>query len=451
MKKDVLVKKAVDSGNDSYGFKEVLNVDNDYTYDVNGNMTKDLNKGITNISYNHLNLPTRVTIGGKNIDYTYDAVGIKLSKTVSGVATQYAGNYIYENGVLQFFNHPEGYVSPKNASDISQGFKYVYQYKDHLGNVRLSYADQDKDGVITPSTEIIEESNYYPFGLEHKGYNNNISSLGNSTAQKFGYNGKELNDDLVGGSRLNWHDFGARNYDASLGRWMNLDPLAEEMRRYSPYNFAFDNPIYFVDPDGMAPKSPDDVIVLTYGKFRPGHGTGHQAILIGDDETGWTFYSKDKDYGTEDGKNDQFTIKTFGSVKEFANSEYNTFKSDYDDGKGKETSHIDSKGKVMQRFRDGYRIKTTKKQDASMKKAAETETKKDYSLTKSNCTHNCKAALDAGGLKNGESTTSTLIDRRNGDSMKASSPNFTPNAKQEEIKKSNKGVDISNQLKPTEQ
>ncbi|WP_159287999.1 hypothetical protein [Tenacibaculum maritimum] len=61
-------------------------------------------------------------------------------------------------------------MSPKNASDISQGFKYVYQYKDHLGNVRLSYTDQDKDGVITPSTEIIEESNYYPFGFEHHGY-----------------------------------------------------------------------------------------------------------------------------------------------------------------------------------------------------------------------------------------------------------------------------------------
>ncbi|WP_407266830.1 hypothetical protein [Tenacibaculum maritimum] len=93
----------------SEGFKDVNNAI-DYTYDVNGNMIKDLNKGITNISYNHLNFPTRVTIGGKNIDYTYDAVGIKLSKTVSGIATQYAGNYVYENGVLQFFNHPEGYV-----------------------------------------------------------------------------------------------------------------------------------------------------------------------------------------------------------------------------------------------------------------------------------------------------------------------------------------------------
>ena len=96
--------------------------------------------------------------------------------------------------------------------------------------------------------------NYYPFGLKHKGYNNNVSSLGNSTAQKFGYNGKELNDDLVGGSRLDWHDFGARNYDAALGRWMNLDPLAEQMRRHSPYNYAFNNPIFYIDPDGMAPE-----------------------------------------------------------------------------------------------------------------------------------------------------------------------------------------------------
>jgi len=91
---------------------------------------------------------------------------------------------------------------------------------------------------------------YYPFGLQHKGYNNTYNPIGNSTAQKFGYNGKELNEELG----LNWHDFDARNYDASLGRWMNLDPLAEEMRRHSPYNYAFDNPVYFIDPDGMKPR-----------------------------------------------------------------------------------------------------------------------------------------------------------------------------------------------------
>ncbi|WP_159290503.1 RHS repeat domain-containing protein [Tenacibaculum maritimum] len=268
MKKDVFVKKAVDSGNDSYGFKEVLNVDNGYTYDVNGNMTKDLNKGITNISYNHLNLPTKIHFrNGGSIDYKYDARGVKLEKEAGGEygdpsSTQYAGNYIYKKNPgrvaqlkLAFFNHPEGYVSPKNASDISQGVKYVYQYKDHLGNVRLSYTDNNNDGVITPSTEIIEESNYYPFGLKHKGYNNITNSLGNSVAQKFGYNGKELNEELG----LQWHDFGARNYDASLGRWMNLDPLAEQMRRHSPYNYTFNNRIFFIDSDGMAPQDPRDL------------------------------------------------------------------------------------------------------------------------------------------------------------------------------------------------
>tara|TARA_B100000780_G_C21125393_1_gene456488 strand:- start:5558 stop:6412 length:855 start_codon:yes stop_codon:yes gene_type:complete len=96
--------------------------------------------------------------------------------------------------------------------------------------------------------------NFYPFGLKHKGYNNVVSSNGNSVANRFGFGGKELSEELG----LNWHDFSARNYDASLGRWMNLDPLAEQMRRHSPYNFAFNNPIYFQDYDGMAPEGPGD-------------------------------------------------------------------------------------------------------------------------------------------------------------------------------------------------
>ena len=119
---------------------------------------------------------------------------------------------------------------------------YVYQYKDHLGNVRLSYADTDNNGIIDANTEIIEENNYYPFGLKHKGYNNVITGRDH----KYGFGGKEEQDELG----LEWHDFHARNYDAALGRWMNLDPFSEKYSSVSPYNYTLNNPIFFVDPDG---------------------------------------------------------------------------------------------------------------------------------------------------------------------------------------------------------
>ena len=287
--------------------------------------------------------------------------------------TEYAGNYIYENSVLKFFSHPEGYVEPNGVS-----YEYVYQYKDHLGNIRLSYSDPndsyqdildsdltnsyngwvhngvvtselvngtlrvdvnssfegiknelpnltvspgdvldislvfdkgntlsnvrlyfqeldangnhvswntidtnlqtgthsytytvnagnrltlriDKDNtntnsltsfyvdhvsVTTGALEILEENNYYPFGLKHKGYNDVVNST--NIAQKYKYNGKELNDELG----LDWYDYGARNYDASLGRWMNVDPLAENYYDKSSYNYTLNNPVFFVDPDG---------------------------------------------------------------------------------------------------------------------------------------------------------------------------------------------------------
>ncbi len=139
---------------------------------------------------------------------------------------------------------PEGYATPTVTSSGVEGYRYVYQFKDHLDNVRLSYTKNDA-GTL----EIIEENNYYPFGLAHQGYNSSVSSLGNSTAQLLGFGGKEEQDELG----LGWIDITARNYDPAIGRWMNLDPLAEQMRRHSPYNYAFDNPIYFMDPDGMKP------------------------------------------------------------------------------------------------------------------------------------------------------------------------------------------------------
>lgn len=140
--------------------------------------------------------------------------------------------------MLQFFPHSEGYVARQGSS-----YKYVFQYKDHLGNVRLSYTKNPTTGA----TEIIEESHYYPFGLKHSGYNNSVLPSGNVEAQKFKYNGKELQDELG----LNMYDYGARNYDAAIGRWMNMDPMAELSRRFSPYTYAMNNPVFFIDPDGM--------------------------------------------------------------------------------------------------------------------------------------------------------------------------------------------------------
>jgi len=87
---------------------------------------------------------------------------------------------------------------------------------------------------------------YYPFGLKHKGYNSNVSSSGNSVAQKIKFGGFEYQEEL----NLNWYDMSARNYDPALGRWMNLDPLAEKYFDISPYIYSLNNPIFFTDPDG---------------------------------------------------------------------------------------------------------------------------------------------------------------------------------------------------------
>ncbi len=236
------------------GFVDGAESATEYTYDDNGNMITDANKGITEIEYNHLDLPVKVTIStgtvNGTIDYVYDATGAKLKKLKTGTGgtaeTEYAGNYIYENSTLQFFSHPEGYVTP---SAVEGSYDYIYQYVDHLGNVRLSYTDANQGNADPVDLEIVEENNYYPFGLRHSGYNENSSALGNDVAQRWKFGGNERQEDLD----LNWYDVTARNYDPALGRWMNIDPLADQMRRHSPYNYAFDNPIYFIDPDGMMP------------------------------------------------------------------------------------------------------------------------------------------------------------------------------------------------------
>lgn len=241
--------KVTDSANKTIGFKDGTQTGADYSYDVNGNMLTDVNKGITSIKYNHLNLPTEVIFNNSNtkkIHYIYDASGVKIQKQVNDQGTvtkhSYIGGYVYKNNEFQFGAQPEGYIKKTNGL-----FTYVYQYKDHLGNVRLSYTDANKDGVITANSEIVEENNYYPFGLKHKGYNNNVSSLGNSTAQKFGYQKQELTDDLG----FDMYEFKYRMHNPSIGRFMQIDPLAEKYVYNGTYNFAENKVIDHIELEGL--------------------------------------------------------------------------------------------------------------------------------------------------------------------------------------------------------
>ncbi|AWG25601.1 DUF6443 domain-containing protein [Flavobacterium kingsejongi] len=241
--------KIKDSTNSPQGFKDSPTDTDDYTYDDNGNITVDNNKGITTISYNHLNLPVKIVFGSESQknEYLYDAVGTKLQKKVTEGATiattDYSDGFQYKDAVLQFFPTAEGYVNCTTGM-----YNYVYNYTDHLGNVRVSYAKDPVDGL----TKIIDENNYYPFGLKHANYNSYVPV----NTYNYKYNGKELQEELG----LNMYDHGARNYDPSIGRWMNMDPLAEVSRRFSPYTYALNNPLRYIDPDGMMAVENEDFI-----------------------------------------------------------------------------------------------------------------------------------------------------------------------------------------------
>ncbi|MGJ1404205.1 DUF6443 domain-containing protein [Sphingobacterium siyangense] len=198
-----------------------------FTYDLNGNATKD-RTGMT-LSYNYLNLPKTVTGTGKSIAYTYDASGAKLNRksTVSGITIEqdYIGGIEYSkasgaNPVIERIATEDGFLL-----NSSGNYSYYYNLTDHLGNVRVVLK---KDGTATaPVATVMQKQDYYPFGK--------TKSIATSINNKYLYNGKEMQTDLNGGTHTlggsyvleGQLDYGARFYDAEIGRWNVVDPITD--------------------------------------------------------------------------------------------------------------------------------------------------------------------------------------------------------------------------------
>ena len=282
--------KVTDATANTDGFKDGADTTEEYGYDPNGNMIRDDNKNIRSIVYNHLNLPTKIVFqnGGDfpSISYLYTATGKKVAKTVNiasrnsiNYTVDYLDGYQYESGKLLFFPTAEGYV--KYTEGVSNPFDYVFNYTDHLGNIRLSYGINPGTGLLKK----MEENNYYPFGLKHGSYNTEKMIIvprpepGPAVSAKFmmqkidvlaaamelppgelitpeiysGYNykyqGQERQDELG----LNWDSFKWRNYDYAIGRFMSIDPLTEEYNTWSPYTFSGNRVIDARELEGLEP------------------------------------------------------------------------------------------------------------------------------------------------------------------------------------------------------
>ena len=352
---------AASAYNGGFEFKDGVKQANEYTYDSNGNLTKDLNKGISTITYNVLNLPNMVTFSdGSTIAYTYGADGTKL-KTVhktgsTTTTTDYCGNVVYENGVQKLLLTDEGYVTLSDS-------KYHYYLKDHQGNNRV---------VINQSGTVEETNHYYPFGGV-------FASAGN--VQPYKYNGKEYD----GKKGLNWYDYGARHYDAALGRFTTNDRFAEKYHSMSPYQYGANNPVKNVDVNG------DSIVVLNYTSGE------HLGLLIQNSSNRWEYYSfnGDKIYNSTEGSlgggpQDNKGELSWPTPQAFLDSEYNqnTYKEDLESGK------VNGYG-----YQEGYLIPTTEKQDRIIKNTFLETVDQGYSLVGNHCSIVVQKSLNKAGIE----------------------------------------------------
>ena len=248
----------------AFDFVDGVSRTTEYSYNANGALTEDSNRGIRSISYDVLDNPVSVSMrNGNSVEYVYAADGRKLravhstpkrvkvgnhvvQKTIK-TKTDYINNYIFENDKPVMFLFNGGYYSFDSEGNMDGCHLYV---QDYQGNNRM---------VVNAYTDEVEQiSHYYPYGA----LMGDISTQ--PEKQNFKYSGKEL-DRTYG---LDLYDFHARLYDPIGPGFTSIDPLAEKYYGISPYAYCAGDPVNCVDPTGK-----DIYNVTSKGYIRKYDGT----------------------------------------------------------------------------------------------------------------------------------------------------------------------------------
>ncbi|MFZ2900956.1 MAG: RHS repeat-associated core domain-containing protein, partial [Saprospiraceae bacterium] len=247
-----------------------------FGYDGNGNFTSDGDQGLA-IASNLINLPRIVASPSDSLLLEYTFGGEKIRKLQTGPVAReriYLGGAEFVNDTLELYHHAEGRVVWRDTTPAFQ-----YRIADHLGNTVVFFEDRDGDTKIKTeqmtsdpdSLEVLQRNHYYPFGMEIEG----PWQAATAPRADYLYNGKELEEDLG----LNWYAYGFRYYDASIGRFTGVDPLAAQFAWVSVYNYAENEPVGHIDLWGLqkalsltlvGKNSEGENYVILKGEFKEG-------------------------------------------------------------------------------------------------------------------------------------------------------------------------------------
>jgi len=232
------------AGLSGVGFSELTQTNNEYRYNSNGMLVADDNKGIAGIRYNAFGLVDSVGwTNGNSVIYTYDGNGKRIRKSSklgsNTLVTYYAGGVEYSmaNGgskKLDLVGMNGGRLRKSTTS-----YNYEYDIVDHLGNVRATF---DALPSNPSQARLLQYNSYYAFGNPMPGAALQFVS---GEKNKYLYNGKELQEET------GWFDYGARMYDAQVGRWGAIDRLSENHYGLSTYQYVMNNPLRYIDPMGL--------------------------------------------------------------------------------------------------------------------------------------------------------------------------------------------------------